>query len=194
MITRSRPHAGDAVACIILLFLASASTFAQTRASQVTRSDKTPNEADEITVDGCLYGGQGNFQLVNADDAFELRGDLSALQKYVGDEVKVRGKQEGSDHVLSLIVAGATLVFKAPQIKLSKTITDPSNWHFHANELYGVKFALPVFPENSGGGQSIFPNFRGGNGDDNTGRSIDPARNLSRHQFCRRNLLAISQS
>jgi len=88
-----------------------------------------------------------------------LRGDLSALQKYAGDEVKVRGRQEGSDRPLSLIVSGVTEVFKAPQIKLSKMITDPSNWHFQANELYGVKFALPTFPENSVGGQTIFPNF-----------------------------------
>jgi hypothetical protein len=55
----------------ILLFLAPAFAFAQTAASQKTRS--TQGEADEVTVDGCLYGGQGNFSLVNADDSFELQ-------------------------------------------------------------------------------------------------------------------------
>jgi hypothetical protein len=111
----------------ILLFLASAFAFAQTGASQTTRS--THDEADEVTVDGCLYGGQGNFNLVSADDSFELHGDLSALNKYLGDEVQVRGRQEGSDHRVSIIVSGVTLASKAPQVELSKTISDPRNWH-----------------------------------------------------------------
>jgi hypothetical protein len=147
------------VAFVIWIILALASAFAQVSAKQEPPSTDTPDEADEITVDGCLYGGQGNFELVNADDAFTLRGDLSALKKYVGDEVKVRGKQEGSNRPLSLVVSAVTLVFKAPQVRLSKTITDPTNWIFQTNESYGVKFALPALPKNSVGGGSVFPNF-----------------------------------
>jgi len=152
-------RSGDAVACAILLFLASAFALAQTGGNQGTRPGKTPDEPNEITVDGCLYGSQGNFQLVNADNGFNLRGNVSALQKYVGDEVMVRGKQEGSDHLLSLLVSSVTEVFKAPKVELSKKISNPSNWHFQANELYGVRFAVPAFPEDSVGGGSVFPNF-----------------------------------
>jgi hypothetical protein len=141
----------------ILLFLAPAFAFAQTAASQKTRS--TQGEADEVTVDGCLYGGQGNFSLVNADDSFELRGDLSALNQFLGDEVQVRGVQEGSDHRPSVIVSGVALAFKAPQVESSKTISDPENWRFQTNKLYGIRFALPAVPENATGGGNVFPNF-----------------------------------
>ena len=157
MRTNRHSRIRDAVVRFILLFLAPAFAFAQTGASQTTPS--TREEADEVTVGGCLYGGQGNFNLVNADDYFELRGDLSALNKYLGDEVQVRGKQEGSDHRLSIIVSGVTLAFKAPQVELSKTISDPGNWHFQTNRLYGIRFALPTVPENATGGGSVFPNF-----------------------------------
>jgi hypothetical protein len=142
---------------LVLLFLAPAFACAQWVASQTTPS--RDEGADEVTVGGCLYGGRGNFNLVNADDSFELRGDLSALNKYLGDEVQVRGKQEGSDHRLSIIVSGVTLAFKAPQVELSKTISDPGNWHFQTNELYGIRFALPIVPENATGGGSAFANF-----------------------------------
>ena len=157
-VNRHLPIVG-AVACIPLLFLASALTLAQSAANQGARSDKKTDEGDEVTLDGCLYGGQGNFELVNADDSFELRGDVSALNKYMGDEVQVRGKQEGSDHRLSIVVSGVKMVFKAPQVELSKTISDPSKWHFQTNELYGIRFALPAFAENATGGGSVSPNF-----------------------------------
>lgn len=152
----------NAVVHFMLLVITLAFAFAQTSASQSTPS--THEEADEINVNGCLYGHQGSFNLINADDYFELRGDPSELNKYLGDEVQVRGKQEGSEHRLSIIVSGVTLVFKAPRVELSKTISEPGNWHFQSNELYGVKFALPTLPENSAGAGSVFPNFVSGTG------------------------------
>jgi hypothetical protein len=123
--------------------LAWAPAFAQVSANQET-SPATRDKVNEITVDGCLYGAQGNLELVNGDDAFSLRGDTSTLKKYLGDEVMVRGKQEGSRPPLSLVVSGVTLIFKAPQVKLGKAIADPTNWHFQTNESYGVKFAAWV--------------------------------------------------
>jgi len=138
--------------------LAWAPAFAQVSANQET-SPATRDKVNEITVDGCLYGAQGNLELVNGDDAFSLRGDTSTLKKYLGDEVMVRGKQEGSRPPLSLVVSGVTLIFKAPQVKLGKAIADPTNWHFQTNESYGVKFALPALSKNSVGGGSVSPNF-----------------------------------
>jgi hypothetical protein len=137
---------GHAAAFVTWIALASAPAFAQVSANQET-SPATRDKVNEITVDGCLYGAQGNFELVNGDDAFSLRGDTSTLKKYLGDEVMVRGKQEGSRPPLSLVVSGVTLIFKAPQVKLGKAIADPTNWHFQTNESYGVKFAClgPVF-------------------------------------------------
>jgi hypothetical protein len=151
-------RSGDAVIRIALLFLASACAVAQSPGNQGTLPDKTPSETNEIAVDGCLYGGQGNFELVNADATFELRGDVSALNKYAGEEVLVRGKPEGSDYVRSLIVSRVTEVFKAPRVELSKDLTDPSNWYFQANELYRVQFAVPDSLPKSGG-QTAYPNF-----------------------------------
>jgi len=135
-----------AAAFVTWIALASAPAFAQVSANQET-SPATRDKVNEITVDGCLYGAQGNLELVNGDDAFSLRGDTSTLKKYLGDEVMVRGKQEGSRPPLSLVVSGVTLIFKAPQVKLGKAIADPANWHFQTNESYGVKFAClgPVF-------------------------------------------------
>jgi hypothetical protein len=141
----------------ILLFFAPAFAFAQTGAGQIIFS--THEEAGEVTVDGCLYGRHGNFNLVTPDVTFELRGDLSALNKYLGDEVQLRGKQESSDQRLSIIVSGVTLDSKAPLVELSKTISDPGNWHFLTNKLYGIRFALPTVPENTAGGAGPFPNF-----------------------------------
>lgn len=158
MRTRQRSRT-VAVAWMILLFLAPRSVLAQSDANQVTNSGKTPGTAEEITVDGCLYGGQGNFNLVNADDYFELRGDLSALNKYIGDEVQVRGKLERSDRGPSILVSGATLAFKAPQVQLSRIISDPGNWHFQTTKLYGVRFALAAIPENATGGGYVSANF-----------------------------------
>ena len=182
----------DAVVRFILLFFVPAFAFAQTGASQITPS--THEEADEVTVDGCLYGGQGNFNLVNAEDQFELRGDLSALNEYLGDEVQVRGKQEGYDHRLSIIVSGVTLAFKAPQVELSQTISDPGNWHFQTNKLYGIRFALPTVPENATGGGNVFPNFVAETGTIPLRRVANPERNLSQYRFCGRKLLAVSES
>jgi hypothetical protein len=132
----------------------------QTGNEPVSSSNQTADKSEKVTVDGCLYGGPTGYELVNADNSYSLKGQTSELQKYVGEEIAVDVvKKEGADYVYSLTISGVKEVFKAPQIKLSKTITDPANWHAQVNQLYGIKFALPTFSENNSGGQGVFRNF-----------------------------------
>jgi len=134
---------------------------AQTANKCAAPSNDAELGSKETTLDGCLYGGPDEFELIDPDNVYSLRGQASILRKHVGEEVSVQGIQrEERDHVYSLDVTSVKQVFKAPQPQLSESIANASNWHIQLDKKYGVKFALPRFPSSATtDGEGLLPNF-----------------------------------
>jgi hypothetical protein len=115
--------------------------------------------AEEIV--GCLSGGPTEFELSDSEGyVYSLRGQTDALQRYVGEEISVRGTRQGDKaDSPSFIVGSVKEVFRAPRPKLSPAIASGANWHTHSIASYAVTFALPEIPEDSSAAGGLASNF-----------------------------------
>lgn len=149
-----------ALTCFGTVLLVSGMVIAQI-ANPASPRESPSNPAVE-TIVGCLNGGPTEFQLTDAEGyAYNLQGRIWDLQKYAGEEISVRGTPHGpKDTSPAFTVASVQQVFKAPEPKLSASVTSASNWHVQKNTKYGVQFALPSFPgEGAPGDGSDSTNF-----------------------------------
>jgi hypothetical protein len=142
--------------CILALSLSAA---AQTTVKHDDSGTQSASPGEIQTVDGCLYN-LGQFESVGTDYGYELHGDTAALEKHLGEEVRLTGvARKKSENMYSLDVTSVKTVFKAPILYLPSVITDASNWKTQVNEKYGVKFGLPTFPSYmKAGGAAPGPN------------------------------------
>jgi hypothetical protein len=52
-----------------------------------------PREQAKVTVEGCLYGSNGNFNLVDdRGNTVQLRGKTARLDEFIGQRVRLEGK------------------------------------------------------------------------------------------------------
>jgi len=121
---------------------------------------ETKPDPDEDIVDGCLYsGGESNFNLVDEQRSYILKGHEAELKKHAGEEIKVVGTIRGDrDQNPTFIVRRVERVFKPPLPKLAASVANPSNWHEHVNREYGIRYWLPEFPADTAAG-GLWPNF-----------------------------------
>lgn len=100
----------------------------------------------KTTLRGCLSGGPGKFYIasVDGDQLYELRGNTSALIRYVGKEISVQGEKDVSTQPLpSFEVIRVKEALDTPKPSLSPSFSNPSMWHRETNQTYGIKFAHP---------------------------------------------------
>jgi hypothetical protein len=79
-----------------LLLLSSVWTIAQYGSQSSTSTQSSP-DANNMTVQGCLSGSDGNYSLLDkSGNTYQLTGDTSKLQAHVGHTIQVTGTSTSS--------------------------------------------------------------------------------------------------
>ncbi|MGA9978168.1 MAG: hypothetical protein WBQ08_06000 [Candidatus Sulfotelmatobacter sp.] len=122
------------------------SALAQGRTPPQVPSASQKNEGQPVV--GCLAGTPGAFTLSDSEgNVYGLTGRTSGLEKYAGDEISVQGTKDESTQTLE--VSSFKEIFRAPGPRLSSSFSNRSNWGTQTNRKFGIKFALPRFPNST---------------------------------------------
>jgi len=129
--TRRRAHRHADIKGLFLYlgaYLLGISALAQTD-TPLQNLSPSPKGQPEIFV-GCLIAVGRQFQLSDEEDNdYLLTGRTSGPEKYPGEEISVQGTKDESAR--SIVVVSFKEVFRAPDPKLSSTLSDPSKWDLH---------------------------------------------------------------
>ena len=75
----------------------------------------------EVSVEGCLYGGDGNFTVVDdRGNTFQLTGKKAMLSDFVGQRVRLKGEassNEGKASAMSENEGRATPTLRVSKVK-----------------------------------------------------------------------------
>ena len=74
--------------------------------SQAGSSQAGTPASDQMTVEGCLQGTNGDYTLsANSGRTYQLQGDTSNLSVYIGHEVQITGPTSGASAILPSVAA-----------------------------------------------------------------------------------------
>jgi galactose oxidase-like protein len=119
--------------------------FGQASQNQTIPPHQSQESLKETTLRGCLGNGSESPYLVDLSAKFyRLRGNISELKKYDGQEISVLGKRDDSTQPWpSFDVTKLMQVFDRPRPRLSSSFSSVSSWQKESNAKYGTKFAHP---------------------------------------------------
>ena len=90
---------------LALAILVPAATLQSQDTAQAGSSQTGTAASDQITVEGCLQGTNGDYTLsANSGRIYQLQGDTSNLSAHVGHEVQITGPTSGASAILPSVV------------------------------------------------------------------------------------------
>jgi Protein of unknown function (DUF5818) len=93
----------------LALLLSTAWLQAQEQYPQAGSNQKEATASDQVTVQGCLQGSDGNYTVTdNSGTTYQLQGDTSKLSAHVGHEVQITGTTSGAGATNPNAGAGTT--------------------------------------------------------------------------------------
>jgi len=85
---------------LVLALLVPATRLQSQDTSQAGSSQAGTAPSDQITMEGCLQGTNGDYTLSTKSGTYQLQGDTSNLSPHVGHEVQITGPTSGASAML----------------------------------------------------------------------------------------------